>query len=196
MDSEPLMDKHKNFDSDRLSKRKDEMCGYRFCPLCAEPLESKQLDGHPRMVCSRSDCDFVFYQNPVPAAGAVIVENDKILLVKRAHPPRINWWCIPAGFMEWNEHPSQTAVREVQEETGLTVKLTSFFEVYSGNDDPRNNAVLMLYLADVIGGEMRASDDALDVRYFRFDDLPEKIAFKSHIQALADYTARFRRQTT
>ena len=193
MDSEQLKDKHKNFDADRLFKRKDKMSGYRFCPLCAEPLELKQLDGRPRMVCSRADCDFVFYQNPVPAAGAVIVENDKILLVKRAHPPRVNWWCIPAGFMEWNEHPSQTAVREVEEETGLIIKLSSFFEVYSGNDDPRNNAVLMLYLADVIGGEMRASDDALDVRYFSFDELPEKIAFISHQQALADYTARFRR---
>ena len=192
MDSDQLKDKHLNFDADLLSKRKDEMCGYKFCPFCAEPLLTKQLDGRPRMVCSRDECDFVFYQNPVPAAGAMIVQDDRILLVKRAHPPRINWWCIPAGFMEWNEHPSQTAVREVEEETGLIIKLTSFFEVYSGNDDTRNNAVLMLYLADVVGGEMRASDDALEVRYFSFDDLPDKIAFESHHQALADYTARFR----
>lgn len=188
-----MNDKHKNFDDEKLFKRKDEMSGYTFCPLCRSGLKKEMLDGRHRMVCTSDECDFVFYQNPVPAAGAIIVQDDKILLVKRAHPPKVNWWCIPAGFMEWTEHPTETAVREVEEETGLKIKLKSFFEVYSGQDDPRNNAILMLYLADVIGGEMRASDDALEVKYFSFDNLPDKIAFISHRQALADYTARYRR---
>ena len=121
-----------------------------------------------------------------------MVVNDEILLVKRAHPPKVGWWCIPAGFMEWQEHPSETAVRELEEETGLRVKLTSFFEVYSGTDDPRSNAVLMLYLADVEGGELRAADDAEEVRFFPFDRLPDKIAFQAHNQALADYQRRYR----
>lgn len=188
-----MNDKYDNFDAARLFKRKEQMSGYRFCPLCAADLKTEMLDGHQRLVCINNDCDFVFYHNPVPAAGVMIVEDDRILLVRRAHPPKVDWWCIPAGFMEWSEHPSETAVREVEEETGLKVRLKSFFEVYSGNDDPRNNAVLMLYLGEVIGGEMRASDDASEVRFFSFDDLPEKIAFESHHQALADYTARFRR---
>lgn len=184
-------DKHKNFDAERLFRRKQESCGYRFCPLCRSDLQPLTLDGRTRMACVNPDCDFVFYQNPVPAAGAMVVRDGKILLVKRAHPPRIGWWCIPAGFMEWNEHPSQTAVREVAEETGLNIKLGPFFEVYSGTDDPRNNAVLVLYLAEVVNGEMRASDDAQDVRFFEFDDLPEDIAFESHRQALADYITRY-----
>ncbi|UCG62797.1 MAG: NUDIX hydrolase [Candidatus Zixiibacteriota bacterium] len=188
-----MMDKHKNFDADALFKRKDQMSGYRFCPLCGSNLNREKFDGRPRMVCTDANCDFVFYQNPIPAAGAIIVKDDSVLLVKRAHPPKVNWWCIPAGFMEWSEHPTDTAIREVEEETGLKIKLTSFFEVYSGQDDPRNNAVLMLYLADIVGGKMRASDDALEVRYFKFDDLPEKIAFISHRQALADYVARYRK---
>jgi len=187
-----MKDKYKNFDADRLFKRKDEMCGYKFCPLCRSELKETTIDGHHRLACASDNCDFVFYQNPIPAAGAMIVEDGRILLVKRAHPPRVNWWCIPAGFMEWDEHPSQTAVREVEEETGLKIELTGFFEVYSGQDDPRNNAVLMLYLGKVIGGEMRASDDALEVRYFDFNDLPDKIAFISHRQALADYVERHR----
>ncbi|MBD3257701.1 NUDIX domain-containing protein [candidate division GN15 bacterium] len=172
--------------------RKNEFCGYRFCPLCASELLRGIKEGGDRLYCPDEECGWVFYQNPVPAAGAIVVENDRVLLVKRAHPPRIGWWCIPAGFMEWREHPSQTAIRELEEETGLRVKLTSFFEVYSGTDDPRNNAVLMLYLADRISGELRASDDAQDVRFFSFDNLPEAIAFDSHIQALADYQRRFR----
>ena len=53
------------------------------------------------------------------------------------------------------------------------------------------NAVLMLYLADEVGGKLSADDDALEVRYFGFDELPDKIAFASHKQALKDYQERY-----
>ena len=187
-----MNNKYEKFDEGKLFARKAHHCGFRFCPLCGKPLVEGLLDHHPRLYCADESCGYVFYQNPIPAAGAIIVENDSILLVKRAHPPRINWWCIPAGFMEWSEHPSQTAIREVEEETGLKIKLTSFFEVYTGVDDPRSNAVLMLYLADAVGGTMKASDDALDVRFFPFNALPEQLAFESHQRACADYSRRFR----
>ncbi|MFQ5453744.1 MAG: NUDIX domain-containing protein, partial [Candidatus Zixiibacteriota bacterium] len=133
--------KHLDFNAELLFKRKDKHCGYRFCPLCGEALKEEKIDNHQRMICTREVCDFIYYQNPIPAAGAIIVENNKILLVKRAHPPKIGWWCLPAGFMEWKEHPAQTAVREVAEETGLNIKITSFFDVYSSTDDPRSNSI-------------------------------------------------------
>jgi len=185
--------RHDSFDADQLFWLKDHNSGYRYCPRCAAELTEIDLDGHKRLACSSESCSFVYYQNPVPAAGAIVVVDNEILLVKRAHPPRIGDWCIPAGFMEWREHPSETAVREVKEETGLDIKLKSFFEVYSGSDDPRSNAVLILYLADIVGGELAAADDALDVRFFAFDRLPGNIAFEAHIKALADYQERFRK---
>ena len=178
------------FDADKLMDRKNKFCGFNFCPLCGEKLTEGEYDGRTRLGCPATGCGYIFYQNPVPAAGAIIVENNQILLVKRAHPPKVGWWCIPAGFMEWGEHPSATAVREVKEETGLEVELTSLFEIYTGSDDPRTNAVLILYLANVIGGKMEAADDALDVRFFSFDNLPEKIAFESHYRAFNDYRNR------
>ncbi len=186
------MSDHDQFDAEKLFHLKDNHCGYRFCPRCGADLAPRKLDGCQRMVCSSEDCGFIFYQNPVPAAGAIVIKDERILLVKRAHPPQIGWWCIPAGFMEWREHPRETAIRELKEETGLIVELKSFFEVYSGTDDPRANCILMLYLATEVGGQLQAADDALDVRYFSFDDLPEKIAFEAHHQALADYTKRYR----
>ena len=186
-----MKERHEQFDEQMLLARKEHHCGYRYCPLCGKPLAASEIDGHQRMACRDERCDYIYYQNPVPAAGAFIVQNNRVLLVKRAHPPRVGWWCLPAGFMEWHEHPSQTAVREIKEETGLNIKLTSFFEVYSGQDDPRTNAVLMLYLADVIGGTLEPADDALEVRYFSFNELPDNIAFASHREALADYKRRF-----
>lgn len=187
-----MKDKYLTFDASKLFARKNAHCGYRFCPLCGTELVEREVDGLPRMVCPDKSCGFVYYQNPIPAAGAIIVKDDQVLLVKRAHPPRIGWWCFPAGFMEWNEHPEQTALREVREETGLEVRLKSFFEVYSGDDDPRTNAILLLYLADIVGGTLEASDDAEEVAFFPLDNLPDNIAFESHIQALADYDRRIR----
>ena len=186
-----MLEKHKNFDSKKLFDRKEKYSGYKFCPYCSNKLIAGEYDGTIRPACISDNCDFIFYQNPVPAAGAIIVEDNKILLVQRAHPPKIGDWCVPAGFMEWNEHPTQTAIREIAEETGLDIKIDSFFEVYSGKDDPRNNAVLILYLAQYIGGSLKAMDDALDVKFFGFDEIPSNIAFESHIQAIADYRDRY-----
>lgn len=186
-----MKDKYSSFDEEKLFIRKDHYSGYTYCPFCTTKLVEGEFDGHKRLACPNDSCDFIYYQNPVPAAGAIIIEEGKILLVKRAHPPKIGDWCIPAGFMEWNEHPSQTAVRELREETGLEIELTGFFEVYSGNDDPRNNAVLLLYLGNRVGGKLEAMDDAEEVRFFGFDELPENIAFAAHIQALADYRERY-----
>ncbi|MFQ5500440.1 MAG: NUDIX domain-containing protein, partial [Candidatus Zixiibacteriota bacterium] len=98
------MDHNNNqFDEAALFKRKDRHCGYQYCPLCGNELSERDLDGKPRMACRDRSCGFVFYQNPLPAAGALLVRDNEILLVKRAHPPRIGYWCIPAGFMEWHE---------------------------------------------------------------------------------------------
>ncbi len=187
-----MTEKHENFDQDKLFHRKSHHCGYQFCPLCGKPLARGEVEGSLRMHCTDTACGFIFYQNPIPAAGAIIVENDAILLVKRAHPPRIGWWCLPAGFMEWSEHPAQTAVREVKEETGLDIRLNGLFDVYTGVDDPRSNAVLILYLADRTGGRLQASDDAQEVQFFPFSDLPQNLAFESHKRAFADYSRRFR----
>lgn len=185
-------EKYRNFDPDKLMELKSRHCGYLYCPWCSKPMSAKLIDGISRMSCDDASCGFIFYQNPIPAAGGIVVEDDHILLVKRAHPPKIGWWCFPAGFMEWGEHPSDTAIREVEEETGLKVRLKGFFEVYSGTDDPRVNAILLLYLAERIGGELRPADDAQEVCFFPFDNLPDNIAFESHYRALADYNRRFR----
>lgn len=176
----------KIFDSERLTKIKNNFNGYRFCPRCSAELERRNLDGRQRLVCQSDGCDFIYYHNPVPAAGVVIYGPEGLLLVQRAHPPCVGWWCLPAGYMEWDESPEKTAVRETREETGLAVELNGLFGVYSGDDDPRVNAVLALYSARIIGGKLQAGDDASDAGCFALDALPEKVAFAAHRQAIAD----------
>ena len=163
--------------------------GYKFCPRCRGTLEISEIEETIRPHCK--ECGFVFYQNPAPAAGAVILKDNKILLVQRSIDPGRGDWCIPAGFMEWSEHPQQTAIRELKEETGLEISITGMFDIFFGMDDPRTHAVLILYLADAIGGKAVAADDALDLRFFGFDELPSNIAFQAHRDALELFQKRF-----
>lgn len=159
-----------------------------FCPRCATPMASSDDHGTLRPTCPA--CGYVWYRNPVPAAGVVLVEHGSVLLVKRRWDPRAGSWCLPAGFMEAGETPEQTAVRELEEETGLIGQLTGLFGVYAGFDDPRVRAVLILYTGVVTGGTLRAGDDAIEVAWYPLDALPDDLAFASHRQALAELIER------
>jgi ADP-ribose pyrophosphatase YjhB (NUDIX family) len=142
-------------------------------------------DNRERLRCPA--CDFIWYKNPIPAAGAIVNRSGEILLVKRKYPPAIGDWCFPAGFMEYDESPVDCCVRELREETGLDIEITRLFWVYAGHDDPRSNAVLMLYLANIIGGDAAPGDDAVDLRFYKLDDVPANIAFQAHREAISDY---------
>jgi len=156
----------------------------RFCMVCGGTMRPIVEHGARRRACSR--CGFIAYRNPVPACGVLIERKGSILLARRGHEPRKNAWGIPAGFMEYGEHPEATAVREALEETGLRVRLTGLFGVYEGRDDPRTRAVLILYHARVAGGELQPGDDAIELGYFSLDRLPRPIAFRAHREALSD----------
>jgi 8-oxo-dGTP diphosphatase len=158
----------------------------RFCSRCGGPMSPRQLDDRIRLVCER--CGFVAYRNPAPAAGVIVVENGAVLLVQRKFDPRRGLWTLPAGFVEYDEHVADCAVRETQEETGLDVRLDRIFGAYMAMDDPRVQVVLVLYKATRVGGALRAGDDASDARFFPLAEPLPGIAFKAHVQALADLT--------
>jgi len=158
---------------------------YRYCPRCGAEMVRKRIDHKKRKVCPV--CKFVFYHNPVPAAGVVIEKEGKILLVKRKYEPYRGDWCLPAGFMEYDESPQECAIRETKEELNLRVKLDGLFGVYSGKDDPRTHAVLIMYRAKVMGGKLTPGDDAQEVRFFSKEEVPPNIAFLAHRQIIKEF---------
>jgi ADP-ribose pyrophosphatase YjhB (NUDIX family) len=158
---------------------------YKYCPRCGAEMIDKRINHEERKVCPV--CKFVFYHNPVPAAGVVIEKDNKILLVKRKYEPYKGDWSCPAGFMEYDESPEQCAIREIKEELNVDVELDGLFGVYSGMDDPRTHAILIMYWAKIKGGELKPGDDAEEIRFFAKEEVPQNIAFLAHRQILKEF---------
>ncbi len=114
---------------------------------------------------------------PLVGVGAIIIEDNRVLLVKRAHPPLQAQWSIPGGVLEVGELIREAAVREAREETGLIVEPGDLLGVYERvlrNAEKRvqYHYVLIDFLCRRVGGELAASSDAAEVRWFAQDELP------------------------
>jgi 8-oxo-dGTP diphosphatase len=160
---------------------------YRFCPRCAQHLEGRVLkEGDPeRLVCE--NCGFVFYLGPKLVAGALFELDGGIVLVQRDIEPGYGKWTFPGGFVERGENAEAAAEREVLEETGLEVMVSSIVGLYSYEGQIPAIAV---FRADVTGGEPLPLDETMDVKTFPRDGLPwAELAFPSTDHALRDYLA-------
>lgn len=146
----------------------------RFCPHCGTTVETREFAGKERPVCPQ--CDWVYFPDPKVAAGILAIQDDKVLLVRRVMKPQRGYWGIPAGFVDAFEDPAQAAERECLEETGLEVIAGELFTVLSGREHPRGADIFIAYRGTITGGEMKAGDDADQVKFFPFDQLP-RLAF-------------------
>jgi 8-oxo-dGTP diphosphatase len=153
----------------------------KYCCQCGAALEEKSIDHKRRLYCPA--CGFVQYFNPVPAAAVTIVQEGKILLVKRAVEPKKGLWSLPAGFLEIDETVEECAVRELREETNLEVQLSGLLAVYSVFDDPRYVCLLVVYSGVILGGELKCGDDASEADFFSPSRLPP-MAFEVHRSAV------------
>lgn len=108
--------------------------------------------------------------------GALIFENNKILLVERAGEPLKGWWSLPGGVVETGETLEQAIRREIREETGLEVGPLKFLEIFErimpdAAGKPEYHYVLVDYMCHPAGGELRAGDDAGRVAWFTESEL-------------------------
>lgn len=118
-----------------------------------------------------------FPEVPLIGVGAIIIEGSRVVLVKRAHPPLQAQWSIPGGVLEVGELVREAAVREAQEETGLTVETIELLGVYDRvlrNPEHRvqYHYVLIDFLCQRVAGELAAASDAAEVRWFTRQELP------------------------
>jgi ADP-ribose pyrophosphatase YjhB (NUDIX family) len=115
--------------------------------------------------------------NPLVGVGAVIIEESRVLLIRRGQPPLLGEWSLPGGVLECGETLREAVAREAREETGLLVETSEMLGVYERviRDDEkrvRYHYVLIDFLCCAVGGDLKAGSDAADVRWFTSDELP------------------------
>ncbi len=156
---------------------------WRFCPRCATPLRrERRSDGVVRPACPA--CRFVVYEQPKVGAGALVVDDGRLVLARRAHEPWAGRWNLPAGYLERDERPEEAAVREAREETGLSLRVRELFGLFTYTDDPRGPGVFVVYRCDRTAGELRPGAEVREVTSFARDELPAELAGGGHDQAI------------
>lgn len=116
----------------------------------------------------------LYPKQPLVGVGAVVVCSGKILLEKRKNEPGKGKWSVPGGLVELGERVEQTVIREVWEETNLTVETPELIDVVD-NVEVRENGkvkyhfVIIDYFVKLKSGKINAASDAAEVRWVRFD---------------------------
>jgi 8-oxo-dGTP diphosphatase len=157
--------------------RVGQLDGWRTCPRCETALETA-----PGSVSCPS-CGLTVYAAPAPAVCALVLDGEgRVLLGRRAGEPRAGLWDILGGFVEEEEQPFETLVREVAEETGLEVEPGRFVGAVSDRYGEDGNTTLNLaWTARIVAGTPRPADDVSELRWFGPDELPprEQLAFEN-----------------
>jgi ADP-ribose pyrophosphatase YjhB (NUDIX family) len=116
-------------------------------------------------------------ENPLIGVGTVIIQDNRILLIRRGQPPLLGEWSLPGGVLECGETLREAAVREAREETSLTVETADLLGVYeriirADDGRVRYHYVLIDFLCRTVAGDLQAASDAADVRWFTREELP------------------------
>jgi ADP-ribose pyrophosphatase YjhB (NUDIX family) len=110
-----------------------------------------------------------FPETPLVGVGAVVVDEGRVLLVRRGTEPMKGQWSLPGGVLELGESLLSGVVREVLEETGLTVEPLELLElldrIHRVGERVRYHYVIADYLCRVAGGDLKAASDADAVRW-------------------------------
>jgi len=105
--------------------------------------------------------------------GAIFDDAGRILLMRRADN---GTWCLPCGWVDPGEGPSDTVLREVEEETGLRVRLSKLVGVFArpaSVEAGPHGVVSVLFLCEVEGGTLSCSSEGLELRYWEIEQVPE-----------------------
>lgn len=130
-------------------------------------------------------------ENDHPWIGidAIILDADRrILLIKRGSKVYHGMWALVSGKMSWGEEVKDTITREVKEETGLEVEVIKFVGRYYDKigRHPTKTMICLPHICKVLGGELKAGSDAIDVKWFTLDEIKTMDLAFDHKQMLID----------
>ena len=150
--------------------------GFKYCPSCGANLLLGGKHGRPRPTCE--SCGYVHYRNPHPGVVVLLESEDRVLLGKRiAGGFREAKWCLPGGFVEYDEDFLTAAIREVREEVGVEIQIKSILSVVSNFFAPRLHTLVIVLLAQIVRGDPVAGDDIETVDWFPLSGPLPEMAF-------------------
>ena len=155
---------------------------FHYCPKCGGKLYYRPHGDRQRLKCV--DCHYIFHENPIVGVAAIVFDEGKVLLGRRS--PGATYpglWCIPCGYVEYDEDVYDAVRREMAEETGLTIVVDKVYTVLSNFHNPEVHTVGIWFQATVTAGELKAGDDLSEVAWFSLSQLPP-LAFPTDRQVL------------
>jgi len=132
-------------------------------------------------------CDIRYFNSLVPSADVFPVKDGEMLLVKRKYYPQIGFWDVLGGYMKNDETAEEAMKREAKEETNLEIEVKDYLGSYvqEFGEFKRTNLIIR-FVGEITGGEMKAQEDADVLRWFPIDKPPKKLAFKNVVDGIAD----------
>jgi ADP-ribose pyrophosphatase YjhB (NUDIX family) len=165
--------------------------GLNYCSRCGGSLRFGYIDGEDRERLACEKCGFIAYVNPRLVVTTIpVIDDGRIVLLRRGIEPGKGWWAQPGGFLEVDETVTEAAIRETFEETGLVVKPGEIIGLYTRLEAA---VVVLVFEAEVVSGEFRTNPEALEIEAFAPESIPwPRIAFSTTMWALRDWVARRR----
>ncbi|GHU68874.1 DNA mismatch repair protein MutT [Bacteroidia bacterium] len=162
---------------------------FRFCPKCG----SAQFVVHDFKSKHCESCGFVYYFNTAAAVAAFIMdEQGRLLVAKRAHEPAKGTFDLPGGFVDLQETAEEAILREIREETGLTVSnlryLFSLPNIYRYSDFEVHTLDLFYVCQAGLTSSLRAADDVSALFFLAKEEIrPEAFGLESIRKAVTEY---------
>lgn len=118
-----------------------------YCPVCANRLIQRIIDGEERQACPEEACGFIYWNNPVPVVAILVKYEAQYLIARNTAWPE-GVFSFISGYLEQGETPEQCVVREVHEELGLDATVSRLIGNYYYH---QKNQVLLCYEVSATG---------------------------------------------
>ncbi len=131
------------------------------------------------------------HKNPIPTVDTIIQINSQILFIERKKDPFKGHLTFPGGFVNEGEKVEDAALREVKEETSLSVKLVDILGVYSDPArDPRGHIMSTVFIGQIPSeykDKAKSGDDAAALKWVDLDDIDNQNLGFDHKKIISDY---------
>lgn len=138
----------------------------KYCPECTHKLQETLIDGLARKACQAPNCNYVFWDNPVPVVAGIVECGGQIILARNSTWPN-DLFSLITGYLEKNETPEQAIIRETKEELGLEGEIDSFIGYYSFF---AKNQILLAFSIEATG-ELITNHEITEVKLLSMQQL-------------------------